>query len=713
MDGFSIIVPFYNEEEGISLFCKTIDEYASGVFFEIQLIFVDDGSADNSCEKLNKYSFKNIGNIKLIRLAKNCGSHAAIRAGLLHADFNICTWMGCDLQEPLEFLEKSYQIIKTGYDAVYVEKKTVQVGWGNRLFSKCYSHLMRKYAVKSYSSGGISNIVFNDKIKDYINNNIESNSSIMLQIMDVGYKYQTISLDYHERSAGKSKWTLKKKIKLFIDSFVSFSFMPIRLVSIFGILMFVAGVSFGIYEIIYKLTNPELPVPGYVTLAILISVGFGITNIGLGIIAEYLWRTYDAARRRPEFVISDMLNLQQKEEEKMNVRILDLTRQYQSIKEEVETAVCRQMESGQYIMGKAVADFEKTFAEYIGAKHAIAVNSGTDALIIALRSAGIKPDDEVITTPFTFFATAETVAAVGAVPVFVDVCEDTYNIDPKKIEDKITGKTKAILPVHIFGQPAEMDEINAIAQKHNLIVIEDACQAAGAEYKGKKAGALGKLGCFSFFPTKNLGAFGDGGMITTDDDELNIICRAMREHGAAQNGAKARFLLDGIEDELKGAVSEDALYNPYKYYNYLIAYNSRLDAIQAVVLNIKIKYLDSFNKRRAEIADYYNSAFAGIKDIITPKANGGGISWHQYALCCSHKDELGDYLASKSVGSAAFYPVPLHLQKAFSYLNYKEGDLPVAERLARRTVCLPIYPELKKEEQDYVIQCVEEFYRKY
>ena len=234
----------------------------------------------------------------------------------------------------------------------------------------------------------------------------------------------------------------------------------------------------------------------------------------------------------------------------MQVKILDLQRQYQKIREEVEAAVCRQMQSGQYIMGKAVTDFEKKFAEYVGVKHAIAVNSGTDALVIALRATGIRTGEEVITTPFTFFATAEAIAAIGAIPVFVDVCEDTYNIDPAKIEEKITKKTKAILPVHIFGQPAEMDEINVIAKKYNLVVIEDACQAAGAEYKGMKAGALGKMGCFSFFPTKNLGAFGDGGMITTNDDELNIICRAMREHGAAQNGAKARFLLDGIEDEL-------------------------------------------------------------------------------------------------------------------------------------------------------------------
>lgn len=394
----------------------------------------------------------------------------------------------------------------------------------------------------------------------------------------------------------------------------------------------------------------------------------------------------------------------------MNVKILDLTRQYQNMQEEVTKAVCEQMQSGQYIMGKAVSDFERTFAEYIGVKHAIAVNSGTDALVIALRSAGVKPGDEVITTPFTFFATAEAVAAIGAVPVFVDVRESTYNIDPAEIEEKITEKTKAILPVHIFGQPVNMDAVNEIAKKYNLIVIEDACQAVGAEYKGKRAGALGKLGCFSFFPTKNLGAYGDGGMITTDDDDLDTICRAMREHGAAQNGAKARFLLEGISDELKGESSGDALYNPYKYYNYLIAYNSRLDALQAVVLNVKIKYLREFNKKRTEIAEYYNSAFAGIEDIVTPKVREGTSVWHQYALCCSYKDRLGDFLASKSVGSAAFYPVPLHLQKAFAYLGYQEGDLPVAEKLSKRTVCLPIYPELTREEQDYVIECVKEFY---
>lgn len=396
----------------------------------------------------------------------------------------------------------------------------------------------------------------------------------------------------------------------------------------------------------------------------------------------------------------------------MEVRILDLTRQYEIIKDEVEQAVCEQMASGQYIMGAAVTGFEKNFADYVGVKHAIAVNSGTDALVIALRAAGVKAGDEVITTPFTFFATAETIAAVGAVPVFVDVDEKTYNLDPDKIEEKITDKTKAILPVHIFGQTADMDKINAIAKKYNLLVIEDACQAVGAEYKGVKAGALGDFGCFSFFPTKNLGAFGDGGIITTNDDNFAIICRALREHGMAQNGAKARFLLDGVQDELDGTVSPDGLYNPYKYYNYLIAYNSRLDAIQATVLNIKLKYLEKFNENRKKIAEYYNNSLKDVQDIIVPcVSSASNPVWHQYAFRCSHKDEIGMFLSSKGVGSAAFYPVPLHLQKAFSYLGHKEGDFPIAEMLTKETVCLPVFPELHEEELQYVVQSIKEFYK--
>ncbi len=395
----------------------------------------------------------------------------------------------------------------------------------------------------------------------------------------------------------------------------------------------------------------------------------------------------------------------------MDVKILDLTRQYGLIQKEVEAAICEQMKSGMYIGGKTVSDFEKDFAAYIGVKHAVAVNSGTDALVIALKALGIAPGDEVITTPFTFFATAEAIAMIGAVPVFADIEEATYNIDPLKIEAKITAKTKAILPVHIFGQPADMVSIKKIAAKHNLYIIEDACQAVGASIGNTKVGAIGNAACFSFFPTKNLGAFGDGGMVTTNDDNTAIICHALREHGGAQNGAKARQLLEGTKDNISVCQTIDALYNPYKYYNYLIAYNSRLDAIQARILSIKLKYLDTFNKKRAAIAEFYSESFKGCNNIIVPQIKEGiQTVWHQYAIRCKDKNALGDFLASKGVGSAAFYPVPLHLQKAFDYLGYQEGELPVAESVTKQTVCLPIFPELEKEEQEYIVSSVKEFY---
>ncbi len=396
----------------------------------------------------------------------------------------------------------------------------------------------------------------------------------------------------------------------------------------------------------------------------------------------------------------------------MGVSILNLTRQYELIRDRIEKAVIEQMSSGMYIGGSAVGEFEKKFADYIGVKHAVAVNSGTDALVIAMKALGIGEGDEVITTPFTFFATAETIAMVGATPVFVDVEEDTYNIDPTKIEEKITSRTKAILPVHIFGQPADMKTICAIAQKHKIKVIEDACQAVGAAIGDQKVGTIGDAACFSFFPTKNLGGFGDGGMITTNSDDLAVICRAYREHGGGQNGAKARSILTGVEDELAGGKTGDALYNPYKYYNYLIAYNSRLDAIQARVLDVKLDYLDEFNARRTEIAEFYNKELSEVEEIQIPVIHDGVKTvWHQYAFRCNHKDEMGEFLAARGIGSAAFYPVPLHLQKAFGYLGYKPGDLPVAEKITKQTVCLPIFPELTQEELNAVVEGIKAFYK--
>lgn len=308
IDGISIVVPFLNEEEIIEQFCVALDEYQSRFHIAIELIFVDDGSADNTIEKIEKYKFQYICKVKIIKLSKNYGSHAAIRAGLLNVSYDVVTWMGSDLQDPLEILELGLEKIEQGYDTVYFEKKAVKVSVAEKTFSNVYSWLMRKYAVREFESGGINTIMMNRKVLDVINNNIESNSSIVLQILNCGFRHTTIPLDYHARSGGKSKWTLSKKIKLFIDSFVAFSFMPIRLVSIIGILMFVIGCVIGIATIVNRLLNPDVPI-GYSTLASIIALGFGITNISLGIIAEYLWRAYDAARRRPPFIVSEVITV--------------------------------------------------------------------------------------------------------------------------------------------------------------------------------------------------------------------------------------------------------------------------------------------------------------------------------------------------------------------------------------------------------------------
>lgn len=312
-NGISIVVPYLNETEGILSFCQSMDSYASGISFAIELIFVDDGSTDDTSNKVCNYEFQNVKKVKLIKFSKNFGSHAAIRAGILYTSFDVCTWMGSDLQEPIDFLEMSYDKILEGYDAVYLEKRSVKISKINRAFSKAYSFLMRKYAIDNYPSGGFSNIVFNNKIKQFLNENVESNSSITLQIMDAGYKSTIIALDYKERFAGVSKWTLAKKIKLFIDSFVSFSFAPLRLVSLVGIGMFAAGVLIGCITIFNKMISPTVPI-GYSTLASIMALGFGITNISLGIIAEYLWRAYDAARKRPVFIISELLDLSANDE---------------------------------------------------------------------------------------------------------------------------------------------------------------------------------------------------------------------------------------------------------------------------------------------------------------------------------------------------------------------------------------------------------------
>lgn len=397
----------------------------------------------------------------------------------------------------------------------------------------------------------------------------------------------------------------------------------------------------------------------------------------------------------------------------MKVPFLDLKKQYQELRNEIEPEVLKVLESCSYIGGSYVQNFESNMADYLDVKHAVGCDSGTGALILALRACNVCHGDEVITTPFTFFATAEAIASIGAIPVFVDVKQTDYNIDPEKIEEAITDKTKVILPVHIFGAPCDMDRIMEIARAHHLKVVEDDAQAIGSVYKGRKAGTLGDIGCFSFYPTKNLGGCGDGGMCTTNDDELDIILRALREHGAGQNGAKAIEILDGVKEEVNTLEQTTELYNPYKYFNYLIGYNSRLDAIQACILSIKLKHLNEFNKKREHAAKMY---FNGLTDkIIFPLySDDVKTCWHQFVIRSEYKQELCNYLSENGIGNGTFYPVPLHQQKAFNKNNCKNvnASLPVAEEISSQSVCLPIFPELTDEQIQYVIDTINQFYER-
>lgn len=391
----------------------------------------------------------------------------------------------------------------------------------------------------------------------------------------------------------------------------------------------------------------------------------------------------------------------------MNIPLIDLRAQYNSISKELDKATIDVLSSAAYIMGKNVTEFEKEFANYIGTKHAISVGNGTDALVIALKALGVGEGDEVITSTFTYFASAECISAVGATPVFVDVEKDTFNIDPDKIEEKITERTKAIIPVHIFGQSADMDKINIIAKKHNLKVIEDACQAVGAKYKGKMIGTLSDVACFSFFPTKNLSCAGDGGMIVTSDDNVATIAIALRTHGSGETGQKAYNLLNNITEEVVTSKSgDDTVYNPLKYYNYLIGYNSRLDAIQAAILRVKLPHLDKWNSRRREIAKIYDEELID-SNVITPIVREENDTvYHQYVLQSDNREEVLAKLKEKGIATGVYYPVPLHLQKVYTDLGYKEGDMPVAEYLSHRTFAIPVYPELSEEQIQYIVDSI-------
>jgi dTDP-4-amino-4,6-dideoxygalactose transaminase len=354
------------------------------------------------------------------------------------------------------------------------------------------------------------------------------------------------------------------------------------------------------------------------------------------------------------------------------IPLMDLKAQYFSIQDEINTAIADVLSGGNYILGPNVKAFEAEAACYCGTEFAVGVASGTDALVLCLDAYGIGPGDEVITSPYSFFATSEAVSRVGATPVFADIDEKSYNIDPYNIESKITKRTKAIIPVHLFGQPAAMDKIMEIAVYYNLKVIEDACQAMGASYQGKKAGALGHAGCFSFFPSKNLGCYGDGGMVTTNDEELAGRVKILRAHGSSK-----------------------------KYYNSIIGYNSRLDEIQAAVLRVKIKYLDIWNEKRRSKAEFYNNCFNGLGLKIPEAVSGAKHIYHLYVLQHRKRTEIIKGLEESQIGYGIYYPVPLHKQEAHK-THYSDICLPVAEAASKETFAIPLYPEMTEEQLDFV-----------
>ncbi|NES66489.1 MAG: DegT/DnrJ/EryC1/StrS family aminotransferase [Okeania sp. SIO2D1] len=377
-----------------------------------------------------------------------------------------------------------------------------------------------------------------------------------------------------------------------------------------------------------------------------------------------------------------------------NIPPLDLTQQYKSIAKEINTRVQEVLSSGRYIGGSIVDEFEQQFANYIDVSHCVSCNSGTDALFLALRAVNIGPGDEVITTPFTFFATAEVISSVGATPVFIDIDPQTFNLDIEQLQSAITEKTKAILPVHLFGQPVDMTRLMAIARSHNLIVIEDCAQATGAEWSEKKVGSFGDIGCFSFFPTKNLGAFGDGGALTTNNSAIADQVRMLKNHGQSA-----------------------------KYFYEHIGINSRLDTIQAAILQVKLRYLDSWNEQRRDLADRYLEFLSGINAVVPPQElTGSRCVWNQYTIRVKSQDleatvksrfsnSLRNWiriqLQNKGIGSMVYYPTPLHLQPVYKFLAFRQ--LPVVEQVCHQVLSLPIFPELSTPQQEQVIFALKDF----
>jgi dTDP-4-amino-4,6-dideoxygalactose transaminase len=364
----------------------------------------------------------------------------------------------------------------------------------------------------------------------------------------------------------------------------------------------------------------------------------------------------------------------------MRVPFLDLASHHAPLRGEINAAIEEVIDSGAFAGGPFVAGFEKDFAAYCNCQHAIGVGSGTDALWLTLLASGVGPGDEVITVPNTFMATAEAITYCGAKPVFVDIDERTYTMDPAGLEEAITKRTKAIIPVHLFGQPADMDQILRIAHAHGLVVIEDAAQAHGAEYKGRRAGSLGDAGCFSFYPGKNLGAFGEAGAVVTDDQELQEKIRILRDHGQTQ-----------------------------KYHHAMVGWNARMDGIQAAVLGVKLRHLENGNQLRRSHAAQYDQAFTGIEELLAPsEASYARHVYHIYAIQMRERDEVIEMLAKMGVACGIHYPVPIHLQQAYQSLGYEAGAFPIAERAARQLISLPMFPELTPSQVDVVAEGVKE-----
>ena len=381
----------------------------------------------------------------------------------------------------------------------------------------------------------------------------------------------------------------------------------------------------------------------------------------------------------------------------MKVPPFDLTRQFEGLNQELMTAVYRVLASGRYILGPEVEAFEKEVAEYLGAKHAIGVASGTDALWLSLKALGVGPGDLVLTTPFTFFATASAIFNTGATPVFADIDPRTFNLDPEKVREALDGRSpvwqrlrlkpervKVLLPVHLYGQAAEMEPLLEIAHRYGLKIVEDAAQAMGTEYKGKKVGTFGEFGCFSFFPMKNLGAFGDGGLVVTQNDELAERVCMLRAHGSKP-----------------------------KYYHYLIGTNSRLDSLQAAMLRVKLSYLDRWITSRRNIASIYDALLERVKEIQIPYRIADSYrSFHQYTVRVlnGQRDPLRAYLKKKGIDTGIYYSLPVHLQPVLTSFGYMEGDFPEAERACREVLSLPMWPEMTEDEARYVAQTIVEYY---